>query len=256
MASTPFEFKRTLQSTEKQNKKVKSFYSSVNKEKRVIFRTPDEVYSLVGIAIALPILILLLNKVFASMNTRLLGDYMSVSFNLLIIALIAMASNNTIASVFSREGAAGYLIKIRPNNYHQNLIAKFIIQAVVMTLSIIVSICIFSFFNKLSVGNVICFGLTSIFLYLSHLLWSAEMDVMNPQYDQYATTGTHISNPNETKSTIAMLFLSFVFFGISLFLSVENIATAWIKVGFVALAILGYRIWSFYNKVKYYYKEK
>ena len=256
MASTPFEFKRTLQSTEKQNKKVKSFYSSVNKEKRVIFRTPDEVYSLVGIAIALPILILLLNKVFASMNTRLLGDYMSVSFNLLIIALIAMASNNTIASVFSREGAAGYLIKIRPNNYHQNLIAKFIIQAVVMTISIIVSICIFSFFNKLSVGNVICFGLTSIFLYLSHLLWSAEMDVMNPQYDQYATTGTHISNPNETKSTIAMLFLSFVFFGISLFLSVENIATAWIKVGIVALAILGYRIWSFYNKVKYYYKEK
>ena len=82
------------------------------------------------------------------------------------------------------------------------------------------------------------------------------MDVMNPQYDQYATTGTHISNPNETKSTIAMLFLSFVFFGISLFLSVENIATAWIKVGIVALAILGYRIWSFYNKVKYYYKEK
>ena len=82
------------------------------------------------------------------------------------------------------------------------------------------------------------------------------MDIMNPQNMQYSTTGNHISNPNETKSTISMLFLAFVFFGISLFLAVENVNVAWLKVSIVALALVLYRIWSFYSKVKYYYKEK
>lgn len=256
MASTPFEYKRKLIDKKYKNKIHKPFYSSVQKEIKMIFRTSDEAYSLFGTAIAMPILVLLLNTIFASMSTRLLGDYMSISFNLLIIALISMASNDKIASIFSREGAAGYLIKVRPNDYYGNLIAKFIVQAVVICVSLIISVSIFAVYNNLSVINIIFFGLTLIFLYLNHLLWSAEMDIMNPQYMQYATTGNHLSNPNETKSSIAMLFLAFVFFGISLFLSIENIETSWIKVGIITLLLLIYRVWSFYNKIKYYYKEK
>lgn len=256
MASTPFEYKRKITTKTYKNKLLKPFYSLIRKENFVIFRTSDEVYSLFSVAIAMPILILLLNKIFASMNTRLLGNYMAVSFNLLIILLIAMASNNKIASVFSREGAAGYLIKTRPNGYHKNLIAKFVTYAVVISVSIVVSVIVFSMFNSLSAINVIMLGLTSILVYLSHLLWSAEMDIMNPQNLQYATTGNHVSNPNETKSTIAMLFLAFVFFAISLFLSVENVGVSWLKVMIIALVFVLYRCWSFFSKVKYYYKEK
>lgn len=256
MASTPFEYKRKVNDGHLKNKILKPFYSSINKENRVIFRTADEVYNLFAIAILMPILILLLNTIFASMSTRLLGQHMCVSFNLLIIGLISMASNNKIASVFSREGSAGYLIKTRPNTYHSSLVAKFVTYAVVISTSIIVSVIIFATFNSLSVFNIILFGISCILIYLNHLLWSAEMDIMNPQNMQYSTTGNHISNPNETKSTISMLFLAFVFFGISLFLAVENVNVAWLKVSIVALALVLYRIWSFYSKVKYYYKEK
>ena len=167
-----------------------------------------------------------------------------------------MASNNKIASVFSREGAAGYLIKTRPNNYAQNLSAKLITYACVISLSIVVSVCVFAFFNKLSIANFILFGLACVVIYLVHLLWSAEMDIMNPQTVYYATTGNHSNNPNERKSLIAMLFLSFLFFAISLFLSVENISTAWLKVLIVTIILLGYRIWSYLSKIKFYYKEK
>ena len=256
MASTPFEYKRKLINKQPKNKLLKVFYSSIKKENIIIFRTSDEVYNLFSVAVAMPILVLLLNTIFASMSTRLLGDFMAVSFNMLIIILIAMASNNKIASVFSREGSAGYLIKTRPNNYHINLIPKFITYAVVISISIIISVSIFASFNNLSVINIILLGTSCILVYLNHLLWSAEMDIMNPQNMQYATTGHHVSNPNETKSTIAMLFLSAVFFAISLFLSVENVNVSWLKVCLIALALLLYRVWSFYSKVKYYYKEK
>ena len=82
------------------------------------------------------------------------------------------------------------------------------------------------------------------------------MDIMNPQYTQYATTGEHNNNPNETKSTVTMFIMSVLFVGVALLLSLENIKVAWLKVVLVALALFVYRIWSYLSKIKYYYKEK
>lgn len=256
MASKPFEYRKITLETQKKNRTINSFLSSVKKEILVIFRTSDDLFSLIGTAIALPILILLLNRIFASMSTRLFGDYMTVSFNFLIILLIALSSNGKIASIYSREGGANYLIKTRPTNYSNSLIAKLVPNAVVITISIISSVIVFGLFTSLSVANIILLAFSVEFIYLLHLLWSAEMDIMNPQWAQYATTGNHVSNPNETKATIAMFFLAFLFFGISLFLSIENIAVSWIKVALITLVLLIYRIWSILSKVKYYYKEK
>ena len=256
MAAKPFEYRKVALERHIRNKKHNSFYSSVKKETKIIFRTPDDFFSLVGTAIALPILVLLLNRIFASMSTRLLGDYMTVSFNMLIILLIALSSNGKMASVYSREGAASYLIKTRPQEYRAGLIAKLIPNTVVTITSIIVAVVTFRIFSSLSVFNTICFALSVIAIYLLHMLWSAEMDIMNPQSNQYATTGNHINNPNEIKSSIIMFFLAFLFFGVSLFLSIEDIKVSWIKVLLLASALLGYRIWSYLSKIKFYYKEK
>lgn len=256
MASSPFEYKRKIVNKVPKNRFLRAFYSAVYKEDLIIFRTSDEVYSLFGVAICMPLAILLLNTIFAAMSTRLLGDYMAISFNLLIISLFAMATNNKIASIYSREAQAGYLVKTRPNGHNSNLSAKLVTHAIITSISIVISIFIFASFNNLSFLNLVLFGISAILIYLIHMFWSAEMDIMNPQNIQYATSGSHVNNPNETKSTIAMIFLAFVFFGISLFLAMENINIAWIKVALIALAILCYRIWSFYSKIKYYYEEK
>lgn len=256
MTSSPFEYRRKFIKKTPKNHILRPFWSAVYKDDLIMFRTSDEVYSLFGVAICMPLAILLLNTIFAAMSTRLLGDNMAISFNLLIISLFAMATNNKVASIYSREAQAGYLLKTRPNGHISNLTAKLVTYFVVTTLSIIASVCVFASFNSLSVLNIIFFALCAIFIYLTHLLWSAEMDIMNPQNLQYSTTGTHVSNPNETKSTIAMIFLSFVFFAISLFLAMEDINQAWVKVAVVALLILIYRIWSYASKIKYYYEEK
>lgn len=256
MTSTPFEYRRKLINKTPKNKILRAFYSVVYKDDLLIFRTSDEIYSLFGVAICMPLAILLLNTIFAAMSTRLLGDYMAICFNLLIICLFAMATNNKVASIYSREAQAGYLVKTRPNGHNSNLTAKLVTYAVITTISIIAAVCVFASFNDLSVLNIILFGISAVLIYLIHMFWSAEMDIMNPQNIQYSTTGTHVNNPNETKSTIAMVFLSAVFFAISLFLSTEDIGVAWIKVALIALAILVYRIWSFYSKIKYYYEER
>ena len=57
----------------------------------------------------------------------------------------------------------------------------------------------------------LCLSIAILFLHLGHMLWSATFDIMNPQNEQYATTGTQIDNPNENKSTLFAFILSFLF---------------------------------------------
>ena len=129
-------------------------------------------------------------------------------------------------------------------------------NAVVMIVSIIASCVIVSNFSTLSLLNKFCFSLTAIFAYVMHLLWSAESDVVNPQSSHYATTGEHPNNPNETKSSITMFIVSFITCLISLFLCIENIKVAFVKIALIFLALLIYRVWSYLSTIKYFYKEK
>lgn len=256
MASKPFEYRKVNVDKKIKNRKVSPFLSSINLQVKNILRSSDELYPLLGTAVALPILILLLNRLYAAMSTDALGSYMTSSFNLLIILLISLATNNKLASIYSREGSASQLVKTRPNEYGHSLLAKIIPHIVVMTISISVSVYIFQLFNEISTVNTILFGVCLVVIYIAHALWSAEMDIMNPQYAQYSSTGAHINNPNETKSSVIMFILSFIFFVVSLFLSAENIEVSWIKTACVALALLVFRIWSYTNKIEIYYKEK
>ena len=256
MAAKPFEYRKVTREFKRKNRKTNAFFSAIKAQALLILRTSEDLFSLMGCAVAMPIMTLLLNKLFAAMSTRLLGDYMTVAFNMLIILLIALASNGKIASIYSREGSAAYLNKTRPNEYRTNLVAKLMPNAIVMTISIIVSVSIFSNFSSLSTLNCVFFSLSAIFIYLMHMLWSAEMDIMNPQSNQYATTGEHSNNPNETKSSVAMFVVSVLIVAFAFFLSMENIKLAWLKICLLSFALLAFRIFTYFSKIKYYYKEK
>ena len=256
MAAKPFEYRKVTREFNRKNKKTNSFLSAVKAQTLLIFRTSDDLFALMGCAVAMPILILLLNRIFAAISTKALGDAMTISFNLLIILLVSLASNGKVASLYSREGSAAYLNKTRPNEYRTNLLAKITPNAVVMIISIIASSIIFANFSILNTLNNICFALTAIFAYVMHLLWCAESDVANPQYTHYATTGEHPNNPNETKSSITMFIVSFLACLVSLFLCVENAKVAFVKIALIFLALLIYRVWSYLSTIKYFYKEK
>lgn len=79
---------------------------------------------------------------------------------------------------------------------------------------------------------------------------------MNPQTGAYATIGSHVKNPNETKSNILAFFISFLIFGVSLFLFIENMDVALFKVMLISAMFLVVRIYLFVTKVKIYYMEK
>ncbi len=82
------------------------------------------------------------------------------------------------------------------------------------------------------------------------------MDLMNPQYEQYATFSEQSNNPNENKSAILTFLLSFVFALVVFLLMGEGITKIWIKATIVSALIAGLKIFTFFLKIKVYYKEK
>lgn len=256
MTSSPFEFTKLAGIKFKKNTSSSAFGGSFKKEFLITLRSANKVNNLVLIALILPISILLLNKIFSAMDTRLSGTLMTMAFNVLMILLIALSSNGMIAKIYSEEGRSAYLNKTAPTSYAKVLLPKLLINLIVINISIVVSTCIFATTAKFNILTTVLMCVSLCSIYTGHLFWSASLDVMNPQNEQYATTGAQANNPNETKSTIMAFIVSAVFTYLFYFLVEERMSTVWFKLIFVALLYVGWNIFMYFSKVKLYYGEK
>ena len=208
------------------------------------------------------ILILLLNNLFAAMNTKLSGEIMTYAFNILLILLPLLASNSMIATLYSKEGRAGYIKKTKPINPLGALVAKLLFNLVFSVISIIVSVAIFASFTKIGIVESIFLALAILLIQYGHIFYSATLDIMNPQNEQYATIGDEISNPNENKSTLvafimsfAIAFISYVFLNES-YSSSGSFLFGSVKIFILSLFIFGSFLLMFLLKIKAYYYER
>ena len=259
MTAQPFEFEKKEYIKAKQNRSRKKYKSILRKEFLLNLRSTEISYSFLAIYIAVPILILLLNKIFAAMSTKLLGQYMTYSFNLLIMLLILLASNAIISTMYSMEGRAGYMKKTKPLDLIMPLLCKLFYNTIFSVVSVIASMVIFATYSGLSAGNAVILAICVLFFQLGHMIWSAERDLMNPQNEQYATTGGQISNPNSNRTTLTAFLISFAIFIFSLKLFTEggdDPLIACLKLMLIGIAFAIMRGYLFFVKVRVYYREK
>lgn len=256
MVSSPFEYKKNENKINKKNHKHNQLSSATIQQSKQELRTPSLIYSVLLVAVLTPIAVLLQNKMIGAMDTKILGAYMGIAFNVLIILLMTLSSNIIISSIFSSEGNSAYINKIVPAPFGVPLTGKLVLNAGICIVSIIASTIIINIFANIGVIQTIMLTISIICVYLGHLYWSAELDVMNPQNQQYQTTGKTQKNPNERKSTILAFSIAFVVAFISFFLLKEDVRVVFIKLLFLSLVFCAIRVYLFYTKVKLYYKEK
>lgn len=256
MASKPFEYLKK-QTKPKKNVRHSKHFSPYYNEFLVSVKSANRMLSNIGIAISVPLLIFLLNKIFLAMKTRELGDSMIIAFNILIILLILLNSNCYAASIFSRDGRSNYLIKTHPTKYLLVISAKLLPNAVFAMVSIVATFAVMLLTVSLPLIDIILLTLSIAATYLAHMLYCAELDLMNPQIELYATVGSSESNPNETKATISAFIVSFAVAAFSFLLMIDPTSSGmFVKFIIISLALLGYRTWLFLSKIKLYYKEK
>ena len=108
----------------------------------------------------------------------------------------------------------------------------------------------------LSQTDAILIGTMIYGVYVAHLFSSAESDIMNPQYEQYATFNDQANNPNETGAGIGAIVISAIVFAISFFLSSRSDAGVWLKLAIVAVVVAVFKVFTYLSKIKAFYKEK
>ena len=235
----------------KQNRRKNSFVSSLFKELLLDFRTPGYILSNYMLFIVTPLAILVLNSVFAAMKQSTDGQLYTIFFNALIIGMILCASNVSMASIYSREGSASYLLKASPTNYMKALATKLIIRAAIVIASLVFTTFIYSWKCSLGYVRFDLFFFAFLFIYLGHLLWSAELDYMNPQDRLYAEVGQvgNITNSNETLSAVFAFIISIAFAGIVYFFEKESLVDGFTRIFFVALIFFVCRLALFILKI-------
>ncbi len=256
MASTPFEFKKRDRIRAKANRKLPPFLSAIKKE-FVIGARSNAFIKLGGVLIVImPMAIYLLNKLYSAMNTRFLGTQMTICFNIIVILLMMMMTNIDLASVYSRDGSSSYLNKVQPAPFATLLLSKLVFNMIIALVGCVLTVNIFAIESSLSSTNAWMIGIMIYCVYIAHLFSSAEKDIMNPQYEQYATFNEQTNNPNETGSGVSAIIISVVVFVLALFFSSRNDPSAWIKLAAVSVALAGYKVFTYLSKIKAFYKEK
>lgn len=256
MASTPFEYLKR-QTKPKKNKLRTRRFSAVYNEFLISVKSSERLATNIGVLIALPMLLMLLNKLLFAMDISTLGYNMTVAFNLLICLLVVLNSNTYAASIFSRDGRSSYLIKTQPSKYPILILSKLLPNTVFVSGAIAATLAVLLAFSDIGALNSVLLIFAVGAAYLAHLLYCAELDLMNPQVELYATVGTSESNPNEARATVTAFAISVVAAAIFFLLLLEQSGTSvYVKLLVCAVAALVYRVHLFFAKIKLYYKEK
>ena len=256
MASTPFEFKKKDTIKARANRKVPAFLSAIKKELIIGVRSNSFIKLGGVLVVVMPMAIYLLNKLYSAMDTRFIGTQMTICFNIVIILLIMLMTNIDLASVYSRDGSSSYLNKVQPTPYAILLFSKLIFPIIIASIGLGFTVNIFAIEAGLPKNDAIFIGLMIYGVYLAHLFTSAESDIMNPQYEQYATFNEQANNPNETSSGVSAILFSIIVFAAAFFLSSRNDAGVWIKLAIVALGLAAFKVFTYLSKIKAFYKEK
>ena len=255
MASKPFEYLKKAVKP-KRNKLRSRRFSAVYTEWLSAFKNSARISTNVGILIGLPMLMFFMNKVYGTIEVRSLGNHMILAFNVLIILLVVLNANCSSASIFSKDGRSNYLIKTQPSKYPILILSKLMPDTAFISLSLFFTFVVMAGTVDASFIDILVMMLSIGFIYLAHMLYSAELDLMNPQIELYATVGNTESNPNETRSTVTAFLLSFIVALAVFLLLLEGSGYVFTKLIIVSALALCYRVYIFFAKLRLYYNDR
>ena len=257
-----FEFDKNLQLAARKNVKHKKYVTFANKEFKLSFRDFDVSGSYIAIYIIVPILLFFMDRVISAISTSMRGNNIAIAVNALLTILPLLASNSTIATLYSKEGRTAYLTKSNPVNPFIPLTSKLLFNLLFCVPSIVACAIIFANFSGLGVLIAVLFSVSVLLIQYAHIFYCAAQDIMNPQNEVYATTGNDFNNPNEAKATVMAFVGSFVLTVVLYFMLVEsmnlheNYLSAFIRLLIIAAVLFAGFLYLFIKKIQAFYYEK
>ncbi|OPZ36053.1 MAG: hypothetical protein BWY98_00544 [Tenericutes bacterium ADurb.BinA155] len=236
------------------------FTAQVQKEAILFFKNPDIFSGFFGTFVFMPIYITLIGKMFGAMATNVRGDMMVMAIICLLILMISLMSNLTIAGIYSAEGDAFSLSRSYPRSESFMLSSKLFAPAALGLISIIVSIILFSNVRTVEPFVSAFLALGIIGFYLGHLLYAASLDFTSHQ-DHFADR--NFASDSEKRvmifgvvvSLLAALFYYYFLQDFTGWFGLSRQATATLKFAIMAAIYLILNVVLYVKKIKLIYQQ-
>lgn len=232
------------------------FWTFFKKEFTISIRSSNEMLSNYVLLILFPFVVYVLNYIYIGIDRSTFGTKLVIAFDIMISLLLVTASNTASATAISVEGAEFVLLKTAPSDTKKMAWAKVAFNMIASTFIILLIFVLFQLsLPQFSPTDIWLMFIVVVFVNSGHILWSFQIDLLNPKLSDYAATASLTNNENVSKSIVIGLVLSIIFGGISAFLLIENYATGWLRIILLAFAFLVIRFYLFSNFLKVYFRE-
>ena len=280
LISMPLYFKLASRSSEQATEKERSgvnkahkssFITFIKKEWLLTIRNFGEFLNNYIFIFATPYVLFVMMGVYTSMRINSLGVYLIVAFSGFIALMMSCASNTSSALAITKEGSEFVLLKTVPANSSNMVWAKLfynlIFSTFMIALGYVLVILILPLFSNTiyntetemlwewQIENNMLWWmmLASILVNAAMILWSLQIDIMNPKLREYASSGDTSGMNNASKSILIGVIVAVVFTAIVAITLVVlgNVDLTWIIIISVAALFLLARLYLFISHLKY-----
>ncbi len=232
------------------------FWTFVRKEFTISIRNSNAMISNYVLLILFPFIVYVLNYIYIGIDRSSFGNKLVIAFDIAISLLLVTASNTASATAISVEGAEFVLLKTAPSDTKKMAWAKVAFNMVASTFIIFIIFVLFQLsLPQFSALDIWLMFAVVILVNAGHILWSFQIDLMNPKLSDFAATASLSNNENISKSIVIGLIVSLLFGGIAAFMLIENYVTGWIRIVLIAVVFFVARLYLFSNYLKVYFSE-
>ena len=246
--------KKPVTKARKNPRRWKSFSVFKYELLRILRNEKMVIASLICI-IVMPIVTILANKIYCSINTRSTGGYYIYVFNFIFI-LIVLCSHNTSASyAYSKDGPSWTVNKTMPVDPKMSLSLRLVYNIIVSLLIIIPSSILFYGNYKAQMYSLPVFIITLIVLSIFHIVLSASYDYSHSKNKDKADIGSEIVSTHEMVSLGYGFAITVGFLLVMILFHLTATTGTNIRVMLLAIALTAFEIWFFLRKVHLTYQE-
>ena len=236
-----------------------TFFTFMRKELLLSIRNMNDFSSNYLFLFVMPFVLILMTSIYVRIDRNPLGYSMTYAFCGLLALLMLSASNTASATAISSEGTEFTLLKTAPGKTSNIVWAKVLINGILSFISLIISFILLGLFlgDKVNTGQLWLVFTFVVLIDIGLILWSIQLDILNPSMKEYATTQNRGDVKNFSTSITIGIVASVIFSSIMIVLfwvSSNLLINTVILVG-LGLLFVGGRIYLLINYINTYFHE-
>lgn len=242
------------------NKAHKStFLTFMRKEMTLSIRNIGNFASDYFFLFILPFVLMIVSSIYVRVDRDLLGECMTYGFIGMIALIMLSASNTASATAISSEGTEFCLIKTAPGKTSNIVWSKILINFLTSTIFLALTFALLSYTLD---GYVLLSKLWLVFVYvilidLGLILWSIQLDILNPKLKEFANSQNKSEIQNFAHSITIGCIASIIFSAALIVLYLINFSIAVLAAILVGIGIVFvlFRLYFLINYMNAYFDD-